>query len=66
MIEMTADTIRVGEAAARLGLTTRDVLRLIDHGRLPVRRNERGLLVLSPSEVERVGLELGSSPSAEG
>lgn len=47
--------LTVGDAARRLGLTHRDVYRLIDKGQLPAVRADRGLVVAAPDVDALVG-----------
>ena len=44
-VTTSSKSLTVGEAAGRLGLTYRDVYRLIDEGKLPAVRAEGGLVV---------------------
>ena len=44
-VTTSSESLTVGEAARRLGLTYRDVYRLIDEGELPAVRADDGMVV---------------------
>lgn len=50
---MLMTVVRVPEAARQLGVSTREVLVLLDRGALPRGRDERGRLVVPVDALER-------------